>query len=354
MIGKDISCRILTIGTDFRPCNGGISVLLNGYSTFFEEFKFIKSTKKGNKIVKFFCFVQSIFLLFLYCLFDSQIQIVHIHTATFSFLRREKWYVYIAHWLGKKTIVHIHGGAFEVICEKYNQQLQKIYKNVDCVVCVSNYLQDLVKLYKISDETIVIPNFIEKPNVIKKSQTTNCVVLTFLGTIDDNKGIFDVIDVIGKNQNYFRGKIQFYIGGLGQKQRLIQQITSYGIGDFVQYLGFVNGNDKVELLSKTDIYIQPSYAESFGISILEAMSYGASIISTNVGGIPEVVDINNGFLVTAGDYKVLYKKMKLLIENSDLRLTFSENSIAKSNLFYISEIEKKLKSFYISILEKNA
>ena len=148
--------------------------------------------------------------------------------------------------------------------------------------------------------------------------------------------------------------MRFYIGGLGQAQRLTQQIATYGLSDFVQYLGFVNGNDKAELLSNTDIYIQPSYVESFGISILEAMSYGASIISTNVGGIPEVVDNNNGFLVTPGDCEVLCEKMKLLIENSDLRFTFSENSIAKSNLYYISEIEKKLKSFYISILEKNA
>ena len=129
--------------------------------------------------------------------------------------------------------------------------------------------------------------------------------MSFLGTIDDNKGIFDVIDIMGKNQNYFRGKIQFYIGGLGQEQRLTQQIATYGISDFVRYLGFVNGNDKAELLSNTDIYIQPSYVESFGISILEAMSYGASIISTNVGGIPEVVDNNNGFLVTPGDCEAL-------------------------------------------------
>lgn len=350
MIDKKISRHVLTIGTDYRPCNGGISVLLNGYSTFFEKFNFIKSTRKGNKIVKFFCFIQSIILLICYSIFNTKMKIVHIHTSTFTFLIREKWYVYIAHFLGKKTIVHIHGGAFEEICKRHNRQLQKIYKNVDYVVCVSKYLEDLVKLYKIHDSTIVIPNFIEKPNVSKKGQKTNDVVLSFLGTIDDNKGIFDVIDIMGKNQDYFRGKIQFNIGGLGQVQRLTQQIATYGISDFVQYLGFVNGNDKAELLSNTDIYIQPSYIESFGISILEAMSYGASIISTNVGGIPEVVDNNNGFLVTPGDSEALCEKMKLLIENSDLRLKFSENSIAKSNLYYISEIEEKLKSFYVMIL----
>lgn len=351
MISKEITDHVLTIGTDYRPCKGGISVLLNGYSTFFEQFNFIKSSGKGNKLFKIFCFVQSLFLLSYKCLFHSEIKIVHIHTSTFTFLKREKWYVYISHFFGKKTIVHIHGGAFEVICKKYNKKLQNVYKKVDYVVCVSKYLEDLVKQYHIHNNTVVIPNFIEKSIIYQKEHETSSVVLSFLGTIDDNKGIFDVIDVMGKNQSYFRGKILFYIGGLGDEQRLTSLVQSYGIDDFVKYLGFVNGKNKTELLSNTDIYIQPSYVESFGISILEAMSYGAAVISSNVGGIPEVVGDNNGFLVSPGDKDALFEKLVLLLENPNMRKKFSENSIERSGQYYISEIENKIRCFYESIMK---
>lgn len=351
MISKDISRHVLTIGTDYKPCSGGISVLLNGYSSFFEEFNFIKSSGPGNKINKLFYFLQSIVLLLLYGLFLSKIKIVHIHTSTFSFLRREKFYVYIASFLKKKVVVHIHGGAFETLCKSNAKDLRSVYRKVDVSVCVSKYIQNIVYQYNIHKNSIVIPNFIDVPKLsgVKEHKLVN---MTFLGTVTEYKGIFDVIDVLGQNQAYFRGKVSFKIAGKGKERELLKIIEKYGINDFVHYIGLVKGEEKEFLLNDTDIYVQPSYIESFGISIIEAMSYGASVISCNVGGIPEVVDDSVGYLVKPGDKEELFKKLSLLIENKDLRLKFSDNAQKKCRQYFMSETEVLLEKLYVSLLGK--
>ena len=138
MIGKDISSHILTIGTDYRPCMGGISVLLNGYSTFFEKFKFVTSSRPGSRFLKIYLFVKSVLCLIAYCLFDKDIRVIHVHTSTFTFLVREKLYVIIGHFFHKKVIVHLHGGTFELLCHDHADEIREVFKSVDVVICVSS------------------------------------------------------------------------------------------------------------------------------------------------------------------------------------------------------------------------
>ena len=103
-------------------------------------------------------------------------------------------------------------------------------------------------------------------------------------------------------------------------------------------------------MGNTDIYFQPSYFEAFGISILEAMSYGAVIISTNIGGIPEIVDSSVGLLVSPGDTKEMFSGLKYFIENRKVRNECSKNAIQKSKKFYVSYTERDIKMLYKKML----
>ena len=75
----------------------------------------------------------------------------------------------------------------------------------------------------------------------------------------------------------------------------------------------------MELLDVSDAYILPSYKEGLPISVLEAMSYGLPMISTKVGGIPEIIaDGVNDYLIIPGDQDAICASIKKLQNNQEL------------------------------------
>ena len=97
-----------------------------------------------------------------------------------------------------------------------------------------------------------------------------------------------------------------------------------------------------------DIFILPSYNEGLPMSILEAMSYGLPVISTPVGGIPEIVkDGVNGYLIFPGDNEALAEKIELLAKNKELRLRMGqENYKLVSQKYNAGTIINQLKILY--------
>lgn len=94
-------------------------------------------------------------------------------------------------------------------------------------------------------------------------------------------------------------------------------------------------------LSKTDIFCVPSLKESFGVANLEAISIGVPVVSSNVGGIPEVLDYGQcGWMAKPGDYKDLAEQIDLCIKDNSLREIKVNNGLiharkfSKLNMFY--------------------
>ncbi len=106
--------------------------------------------------------------------------------------------------------------------------------------------------------------------------------------------------------------------GDGPEQPECRKIASeLGIEDKVRFLGVRNALP--QLLSPADVYCSSSAEESFGLSALEAMACGTPVVSTSVGGVPEVVtDGLSGFLTKAGDMNAYSDALGRLLFDRDL------------------------------------
>jgi glycogen synthase len=88
----------------------------------------------------------------------------------------------------------------------------------------------------------------------------------------------------------------------------------------LRILGVISEEQKHALLEKTLLLLLPSRTDSFGIVILEAWAHGKPAVGARAGGIADVIsDGQDGFLVEFGDVASLAKKIKLLVQDSDLR-----------------------------------
>jgi glycosyltransferase involved in cell wall biosynthesis len=355
-VSSDLSTKILTIGPDFRNHRGGVGAVIEVYSRYFEIFNFIPSYKVGSILYKCFVFILGLIKLFYTLLTNRVIKIIHIHGASQgSFYRKFIIFAIGKLIFRKKIIYHIHGGGFQKFYENTNSLSKLLIKTLlsqcDIVICLSQawfeYFNQNFKIRAIK----ILPNIIDYPTIIKDIPKTDNITFLFLGLICDEKGIFDILKVIIKNKEHYKEKIKLLIGGNGETNRLKGLIEKHQIGDIVEFLGWISQEKKVDVLNKTDIYILPSYREGLPISILEAMSYGKAIISTNVGGIPEIViNIKNGLIIEPGNMEQLEQSLWFFLEHPELIKEYGALSEHMAQNYLPHAVVKKLSGIYETLL----
>ena len=172
-----------------------------------------------------------------------------------------------------------------------------------------------------------------------------------MGTIGNQKGTWDILDVIVKYKDELSPCFELLIGGNGDVKQLNDRIRKYNLSKIVTFIGWIRGKDKHEALLDSDLYLLPSYYEGLPISILEAMAYQLPIISTNVGGIPQIVkNFENGFLIQPGNQKELIDSLRYFISDRDKLITFGKKSEELINNYLPERVIEKLETIYQDLL----
>jgi N-acetyl-alpha-D-glucosaminyl L-malate synthase BshA len=132
-------------------------------------------------------------------------------------------------------------------------------------------------------------------------------------------------------------------------ERLSRQLN---LGDNVKFLG--KQDALVEILNASDIFLIPSQSESFGLAALEAMACGLPVISSSVGGLPELVRHNEtGFIAEIGDIERMAKYTVDLLTNERKYKLFSSNARERAvTLFDKSKVIPQYEEYYKKFLSK--
>jgi glycosyltransferase involved in cell wall biosynthesis len=352
----DISSKILTIGTDYQNHRGGVGAVIEVYSQYYEVFKFIPTHKTGSSISKSFVFLVSLFKLTGKLIADRKIKIIHIHGASYgSFYRKFVVFLVSKYIFGKKVIYHMHGGGFQIFFNKSNfiskRLIKFLFAKSDTVICLS---QSWIKYYGENFKTKVLvelPNIIDYPVRRPVPSNGDLISFLFLGLVCKEKGIFDLVDVIARNKDKYRSRMKLLIGGNGEVKRLQDLIKENKIEDIVDFLGWITSEKKANVLNDSNIYILPSYHEGLPISILESMSYGKPVISTKVGGIPEIVrDKENGILIEPGNLAQIEKALDYFLEKPELIEKYGAVSEQIVQKYLPHSVLNELKMIYKSLL----
>ena len=355
-IDKQISERILTIGPDYHNHRGGIGAVIDIYSKYFNEFNFIPTYKAGSMLYKTYVFLIGLLKISYTLLQNRKIKIVHIHGASnSSFYRKFIFFIFSKFLFGRTVVYHVHGGKFHLFYAKSKTMVKKAFRifinNADVVVCLSEYWKLFFEENFNPKKIETLSNVIDYPMIIRGNNKKEKISLLFLGLIGNNKGIFDVIEVIKNNVDVFSNKIELIIGGNGEVVKLQNLIEKYQIGHIVKFVGWIQNEAKIQYMQNTDVYILPSYNEGLPISILEAMSYRKPVISTNVGGIPEIVKNNeNGFLISPGNLEQIEKSIKYFIENPKEIEKFGAISAKMVEKYLPSSVILHLNNMYNEVL----
>ena len=175
------------------------------------------------------------------------------------------------------------------------------------------------------------------------------IILGTLGPIDSKlKGQRDVIQAlyILKNQ-YGIKNIEYQLVGRGDKNSLVSFIKSLDMEKQINIVGEMAHKDVFDWLESIDIYIQPSYQEGLCRAVVEAMSVGCPIITSNAGGNFELV--NNDFMFKKGHINDLVEVLLKFITNDNL-LSEAKRSYEEAKKYECNSLNDKRDGFYKSII----
>ena len=165
------------------------------------------------------------------------------------------------------------------------------------------------------------------------------------------KRVADTIRIFEKVQKEIPSKLVLVGDGPDRSEceRLCRQLN---LCDKVRFLGKQDG--LVEILASSDLFLIPSQSESFGLAALEAMSCGLPVISSSVGGLPELVRHNEtGYIAEIGDVSRMAKYSIELLSNEKKYKMFSDNARLRAvNKFDKDKVIPLYEEYYKQIMNK--
>jgi glycosyltransferase involved in cell wall biosynthesis len=175
-----------------------------------------------------------------------------------------------------------------------------------------------------------------------------CLMLARLHEEKGHRFLFDAIPEILSRA----GSVLFLLAGDGPGRGALEvDIQKRGLTDVVRLLG--RREDVPELISVSSVVVLPSLAESFGFTLLEAMSFGKPIVASTTGGIPEVVlDGETGWLVPPADGPALANAICRLLEDPGRAQAFGEAGRRRAALFTFERMMDGYENIYERVTER--
>lgn len=293
----------------------------------------------------------------------NNLDLIHVHYAiphaTSAFLAKS---ILATSGIDIPIVTTLHGTDITLVGKdkSYSPVVTFSINKSDGITCVSESLRkDTFENFDITKEIEVIPNFIDlkafqkyDKNHFKKAIAPNGEpILIHTSNFRPVKRVEDVVKMFDKIVKQIPAKL-LLVGDGPDRIKAEEQCRQLGNCDEVRFLGKQEAIG--ELLAVADLFILPSESESFGLAALEAMACEVPVISTNVGGIPEI-NVNNltGYTSNVGDIDEMASNALTLLKDPNKLNEFKNNALNQANKFDINNILPLYESFYEKVIGVN-
>jgi N-acetyl-alpha-D-glucosaminyl L-malate synthase BshA len=229
----------------------------------------------------------------------------------------------------------------------------------DAITAVShNLCEETYKTFKIEKHIHVIHNFVDvqrfkrKPiDAFKKVIAPGGErVLLHASNFRKIKRVQDVVKIFGNVLKEIPSKLLFV--GDGPERATAEELSrSLGIFDQIRFVG--KQEQMEDILAIADLFLLTSEYESFGLAALEAMAAGVPVISTNAGGLGEImVDGKTGYMNNVGDVATMSKQAILILKDDNRLQQFKQAAAQHAHNFDIKNIIPLYEKLYDEVLSK--
>lgn len=229
--------------------------------------------------------------------------------------------------MGCKIIAHYHNKGVSAYQSKwiYNFLYKRFFSNLKVILLAENLYKDIAKYVK-REDVYICPNGIPSSCKEEMEARRNNVIphLLFLSNLLISKGVIVLLDALKILKEKEYTFVCQFIGGETAEINAVQffeEVNKRELSDLVTYVGRKVREEKEAFFRQADIFVFPTYYETFGLVNLEAMEYKLPVISTNEGGIPDIVkDGENGLICEKQNPVSLADCIAKLLDDEELRV----------------------------------
>ncbi|MGM0589765.1 MAG: glycosyltransferase family 4 protein [Bacteroidota bacterium] len=267
-------------------------------------------------------------------------------------INRDVWYVLLSKLTGRKVCLFIHGWDIDFEGDLFHKywMRRKIISLCDMYIVLSSEFKNKLLSNGIRAPIHLLTTLVDEDDIVDievggysryKKNNYNILVLS---RIVKEKGVLE--SVMSYNYlNLDKANIEYIVAGDGPYLPTVREyIANYALNN-IDIIGYVKGQDKINVFKSADIYLFPSYhGEGMPTTILEAMAFGLPIITTKVGGIADFFEEGKmGLILEDTKPSNIANKVEYLLERPKLmkQMSVYNYNYAREN-FYASKVANKL------------
>jgi len=293
----------------------------------------------------------------------EKLDLLHVHYAiphtTSAYLAKQI--------LGEKAahvpiITTLHGTDITIVGSdpSYLPVVNFSINQSDGVTAVSGYLRDETYLrFEINKSIEVIPNFVDLERFVRNDRHHYRKAIVHDGEkiivhVSNFRKVKRVQDVAAAFKHVLESgvKAKLLFVGDGPERPVVEQMCrEQGTCEHVRFLG---KQDNVEdILSLADVFMMPSASETFGLAALEAMSCGVPIVSSDVGGLPELNrDGVTGYVCKLGDVESMADRVIAILSDDELHQRMQKAARTRAEEFEQDRVVALYEAYYIKVMEQ--
>ncbi|MCX5748941.1 MAG: glycosyltransferase family 1 protein [Candidatus Saganbacteria bacterium] len=242
----------------------------------------------------------------------------------------------------------------------FRDRLAKVLKNTGTVIVPSDFVKrEVLKFFTLDAGKInviyegigdeFVPQTVYRTGLVKARYGLKRPYILFVGPVEERKNISGVLEAY--SQLKYESPPDLVIAGDKRwlKEDLNDKIKRLELSGTVKYLGYVPKKELPALYSGAQLLVWPSLYEGFGLPVLEAMSCGTPVITSDASSMPEVAG-DAAVLVNPYNIDGIADAIRGLLSNKERRLALSQKGLARAKLFSA----KKMASDTLELYRKAA
>jgi N-acetyl-alpha-D-glucosaminyl L-malate synthase BshA len=289
----------------------------------------------------------------------EKLDLLHVHYAiphaSAAFMAKQ---ILASQGISIPVITTLHGTDITLVGKdsSYEPVVTFSINQSDGVTAVSADLaRETYETFQITRHIEVIPNFIDLSRFKKQPKEhfkmaicpNGEKLLVHTSNFRKVKRIEDVIGMFALVRKEIEAKL-LLVGDGPERPKMEALCREVGLCDDIRFLGKLDAVE--ELLSVCDLFVMPSEKESFGLAALEAMACEVPVISSNTGGLPElIIQGKTGLMSDVGDINDMAKNALFILKEENLP-AFKAAALARAKEFEIHKILPQYEAFYDQII----
>lgn len=255
--------------------------------------------------------------------------------------------------LKKPFVLNLRGGNLPEFSRKFSLRVEKTLESANRVISPSAYLQEQLKGFR--GDISVIPNPLDIETYPYRRRAEVKPDLVWVRAFHDIYNPSLAPKVLSLLMEKWPGIRLTMVGpdkGDGSLERMVAEAQSLGVIDRIRVVGGVPREDVPQFLEAGEVFINTTNFDNTPVSVLEAMACGLPIVTTNVGGIPWLIEDGvDGLLVPPDDPGSMVAAIEQILSDSALAGRLSENGRKKAESFDWSIILPQWDRLLESVIE---